>query len=355
MPLDTQLDFVRVGLRSEKEIAGTILLGMKHKLWSAVLFAMPLIQTVFAAPITGSIGFTGTFVQNGGTHGDLTTAQSASISLPPTINVTQGAFNGAGNPTFATPVGINANLSSLIGAQLWTSVVSGVTIAFTVTSAAQIYSAPSTIVIHGNGVITDGNPTNNTPGNWQIGFGVSGQIFTWQSTAASATPPTATTGFASNVATNSATISGSVNPQQWQTTACFQWGTDTNYAAASSVWIVTNAVSTTNLTLTLTGLVANAVYHFRMAAYNAVGTNYGADEIFSTAWPPRFQTTIRSGTALSFTWNSLTGRTYQVQFNQDLTQTNWTNLGNLINTTNSTATATDSITNSQRFYRVVAQ
>jgi len=52
-------------------------------------------------------------------------------------------------------------------------------------------------------------------------------------------------------------------------------------------------------------------------------------------------------------WNALMGRAYQVQFNTDLTQTNWTNLGTRQTATNTTMVAFDSVaTDPQRFYRV---
>jgi hypothetical protein len=42
-----------------------------------------------------------------------------------------------------------------------------------------------------------------------------------------------------------------------------------------------------------------------------------------------------------------------VQYNWSLTNTDWTNLGGLIIATNEPSSMTDSITNSQRFYRVL--
>jgi hypothetical protein len=44
---------------------------------------------------------------------------------------------------------------------------------------------------------------------------------------------------------------------------------------------------------------------------------------------------------------------YQVQFTTNLTQNDWTNLGGPIATTNSTASASDFMFNSQKFYRIV--
>ena len=62
----------------------------------------------------------------------------------------------------------------------------------------------------------------------------------------------------------------------------------------------------------------------------------------------------RTRGGLAFTWAALTGLTYQVQFNTNLTQTNWVDFGDPVIATNSTASASDVIgPDRQRFYRVV--
>ena len=105
-----------------------------------------------------------------------------------------------------------------------------------------------------------------------------------------------------------------------------------------------------------TGLISAVTYHFRLAAHNDNGTNYGADQMFITLPPPlQLNGVIQFRTNLNLSWNTVSGQTYQVQFNQDLTHTNWINFGGHVNATSSMATATDVMTNKQRFYRVVAQ
>jgi hypothetical protein len=69
--------------------------------------------------------------------------------------------------------------------------------------------------------------------------------------------------------------------------------------------------------------------------------------------PPVFQAAALSAGMVSITWTTTTGAAYQVQYNSDLTDTNWTNLGSLITATNPVADVTDSLTNVQRFYRVI--
>jgi hypothetical protein len=69
--------------------------------------------------------------------------------------------------------------------------------------------------------------------------------------------------------------------------------------------------------------------------------------------PPIFQTVARSADKISFDWTATVGVAYQVQYNSSLTATDWTNLGGLIIATNALPNMTDSITNSQRLYRVL--
>jgi hypothetical protein len=53
-------------------------------------------------------------------------------------------------------------------------------------------------------------------------------------------------------------------------------------------------------------------------------------------------------------WNSIAGKTYQVQYTTSLTQMDWKNLGNPINATNASVTASDAAwPDAQRFYRII--
>jgi uncharacterized repeat protein (TIGR03803 family) len=85
------------------------------------------------------------------------------------------------------------------------------------------------------------------------------------------------------------------------------------------------------------------------------GGAYGEGMVFRLSVPlqPMFQSVVRTNGMISFTWNTVATNTYQLQYRTDLTQTNWSDLGNYT-ATNGTLSATDVIgTNSQRFYRVV--
>jgi hypothetical protein len=95
-------------------------------------------------------------------------------------------------------------------------------------------------------------------------------------------PPTVTTTAATSIVGTSATLNGTVQPQNLPTTAWFEWGTTTNYGN----FTVTNMLAATNavqaLSNNLTGLVIGATYHYRLAASNELGVSYGADVNFTT-------------------------------------------------------------------------
>ncbi|HZM06165.1 MAG TPA: choice-of-anchor tandem repeat GloVer-containing protein [Candidatus Saccharimonadales bacterium] len=72
---------------------------------------------------------------------------------------------------------------------------------------------------------------------------------------------------------------------------------------------------------------------------------------------PFLQSVVRSGSTISFTWNSMAGESYQVQYTSDLTQSTWTNLGAAVFGTNGVGGASDTLGagNAPRFYRVIQQ
>jgi uncharacterized repeat protein (TIGR03803 family) len=68
--------------------------------------------------------------------------------------------------------------------------------------------------------------------------------------------------------------------------------------------------------------------------------------------------TVQAGTltngSMNLTWSTVAGWKYQVQYNSDLTSSNWINLSSPATAVGATLNTTDSVTNSpQRFYRVM--
>lgn len=155
--------------------------------------ALGMACAVHATPINGSIGFTGTYVQNGGTLGNLASATSMSISTV-SVSSSTGDLSGSGAPvTFATPIGVNGSGPSLVSLQLWSATKGLITYSLVVTSEAQTFTSGIQLNLAGSGTLMDGTLADNTAGTWQIGFGVSGSSFTWQSTSASNLPDGGTT------------------------------------------------------------------------------------------------------------------------------------------------------------------
>ena len=64
------------------------------------------------------------------------------------------------------------------------------------------------------------------------------------------------------------------------------------------------------------------------------------------------QSVSRNGSSLTFTWNTILNQRYQVQSTSSLNPTNWTSLVGIITATNTIMTASDTVTNAQKFYRI---
>jgi hypothetical protein len=158
------------------------------KLAGATAVVMGLSIVAQANPIVGSIGFTGTDSQTGGTQGDLSTATSmkiVTINIPNGTGVLAGPYTSYG---FTSPIGVNGNAPSLVGASLWNVVISGVTYDLLVTSSTQVFTSAGQLNLTGSGTLQDGNSLDDTLGTWNLQFAVSGSSFTWGSTSANNIP-----------------------------------------------------------------------------------------------------------------------------------------------------------------------
>lgn len=218
--------------------------------------------------------------------------------------------SGLGNLVVVTPPTLsnvgNSNLTS-----------SGATLAATSDFGAQGYwvvvpagtTAPSNSQVK-QGLDGNGNPatvtgsalmTANTPQNFTVTgliastaytaylmgenvAGLGGVQSTSFTTTAPAIPPTATTQAATGVTAVGATLNGTVDPQNADTTVTFEYGATVAYgstAAAAQSPLLANSGSTA-VSAAITGLNPNTLYHFRVVASNAGGTANGADQTFTT-------------------------------------------------------------------------
>jgi uncharacterized repeat protein (TIGR03803 family) len=87
----------------------------------------------------------------------------------------------------------------------------------------------------------------------------------------------------------------------------------------------------------------------------ATSSNTNRGTIFRLVIPPMIQPIAQTGGAITLTWSSIVGQTYQVQCNSDLNSTNWINLTPLITPTSSRTMVSDtiSVNQQQRYYRIV--
>jgi hypothetical protein len=88
---------------------------------------------------------------------------------------------------------------------------------------------------------------------------------------------------ATGITATSATLNGTVDPRGKSTTWYFQYGTTTAYGNATTPVILGSTSSILPVSAGITSLSPGTLYHFRLVAGNADGTNYGDDFVFTTA------------------------------------------------------------------------
>jgi len=104
--------------------------------------------------------------------------------------------------------------------------------------------------------------------------------------------PTGVTKAASAVAQTAATLNATVNPNGGEVSECrFEYGETNSYGkTASCSSLPGSGTSAVEVSAAISGLTANATYHFRISATNAGGTSKGSDETFKT--PPNAPTDV---------------------------------------------------------------
>jgi hypothetical protein len=124
-------------------------------------------------------------------------------------------------------------------------------------------------------------------------------------------PPKATTTPASDVGQSGATLNAVVDPQGFETTYRFQWGTSTNpYGASNGDAIVAATSGPRAVSYGVSGLLPDTTYHFRVIAHNANGDTNGDDLTFRTAPatpPPAPQVTTEPASDIGQSGATLNG------------------------------------------------
>jgi N-acetylneuraminic acid mutarotase len=131
-----------------------------------------------------------------------------------------------------------------------------------------------------------------------------------------AAAPTPVTVAASSVTTNSATLNGTVNPGGAATSYYFEYGTNTSYGSSTAPGNLAPGSSPVAVSNAISGLLSATLYHFRLVAWNSVGTNAGSDLTFTTPAPPPIVTAVNpntgrggGGTVVTISGANFTGAT----------------------------------------------
>ena len=119
------------------------------------------------------------------------------------------------------------------------------------------------------------------------------------STAAAAAP-SVTTGGASGVSPNAATVSGSLNPNGRVTTWFFQYGRTKSYGNRTTALDAGSGTRRVSVSSQLTNLQGKTTYHYRLVATNSSGTTRGTDRTFKTPEAPTVSTIAASPNPVAY-------------------------------------------------------
>ena len=107
---------------------------------------------------------------------------------------------------------------------------------------------------------------------------------------APSTPPTASTGSATNVGQSGATVNGTVNPGGQATSYYFEYGPTANYGFETAATSGGSGVTDEPVSANLAELASSTTYHYRLVAVSPGGTALGSDQTFTTTTPPAVTT-----------------------------------------------------------------
>ena len=116
--------------------------------------------------------------------------------------------------------------------------------------------------------------------------------------------PSVSTGSATSVTSNSATLNGTINPNGASTAYYFEYGRTTAYGSTTITTSAGSGTAEVTVTANITGLSADTTYHFRLVAANSIGTTSGSDQTFTSS--ASLGPTVTTGSATPITSDSAT-------------------------------------------------
>jgi len=122
-------------------------------------------------------------------------------------------------------------------------------------------------------------------GNIAPGWATQGSVVFWArvGNTPSGAAPTVSTYSASSISQNSATLNGSVNPNNSYTYVWFEYGTSQSLGYTVGYQSVGSGNSSVNVSYSLANLQPNTTYYYRMVGQNSYGTTYGNILSFTTS------------------------------------------------------------------------
>jgi hypothetical protein len=104
--------------------------------------------------------------------------------------------------------------------------------------------------------------------------------------AMAASPPAVTTGNATAVTPQTATINGSINPRGAPTAFYFRFGTTKSYGTRTTTGDAGSGTKSVAASAPLTGLRPHTTYHYQLVGFSTAGTTLGSDRTFKTLQIP---------------------------------------------------------------------
>ena len=206
----------------------------------------------------------------------------------PTFTAT--ALNSFGNICTSTTAGPNSFTITgiaLTSANVTVAAVTGYTYS---TTAGGTYTSSLTFTQPGGAytqtIFVKFNPTlvQSYNGNITVGGGGASNLSVAVTGSGVNSAPTVTSGTASSITINSATVAGTISAIGCSAITAYgiEWSITNGFANGAGTAIVSSNLSGSNFSASLTSLAPGTTYYFHAYAANAAGTSYGIQGSFTT-------------------------------------------------------------------------
>ncbi len=220
------------------------------------------------------------------------TASPLSPCGPPVPTLTATALTSFGNVCINTTAGPNSFTitgTTLTNADVTVAALAGFTYS---TTSGGTYTATLTLPQPGGSfsqqVFVRFTPTlvQSYNGNIVVAGGGAPSINVAATGSGINPAPVVTTGAASGITSNSATLAGTATSACAAITAYgIEYSTTNGFPNGTGTQVASTNIAGGNFTSNVTGLAASTIYYYKAYATNSVGTTYGTQQTFTTAAP----------------------------------------------------------------------